>query len=92
MQKRVYHTKANLPVEELFDDEPSINLICTKEYLNINRITDCDHLTDDNQHKWKERMKQVFFNCDITGYIKGDVKCPNEIIDPVGTWNWDKLE
>ena len=35
-------------------------------------------------------MRQVFYNCDITGYITGDIKCPNEVIDSVGTWNWDK--
>ena len=59
--KRVYHTKANLPIEELWEDDnlPSNDFICTKEYSNINRIADCDHLMDENWNKWKERMKCV---------------------------------
>ena len=90
--KRVYHTRANPTVEELYEDDnlPSINLICTKEYLNVNRIADWNHFTDENWHEWKERMKWVFFNCDITGYVTGNIKCPNEVINPIGTHNWDK--
>ena len=68
---------------------PGSDLICTKDYSNINRIAEHDHLMDENWHKWKERMRQVFYNCDITGYVTGDIECPNEAIDPVGTWNWD---
>jgi hypothetical protein len=45
---------------------------------------------DENWHKWKERMKRVFFNCDITGYVRGDVEHPNESIDPEGAPNWYK--
>ena len=47
---------------------------------------------DENWHKWKERMRWGFYNCDITGYITGDIKHLNEAIDPIGTWNWDKNE
>jgi hypothetical protein len=39
-----------------------IELIQTKEY------------SDENWHEWKDRMKRVFINCDITGYITGSVK------------------
>ena len=45
---------------------------------------------DKKWHKWKERMRQVFYNCDINGYVTGDIKCPNEAINPIGTLNWDK--
>ena len=88
----VYHAKPRLSIEELREDDnlPSIDLIHTKEYSNVNRITDHDHLMDKNWHKWKERMKQVFFNCDITGYVTGDIKCPDEVIDSIGTCNWYK--
>ena len=82
--KKVYHTKPKLSIQD------SIKLICTKDYSNINRITECDHLMDENWHKWKERMRRIIYNCDITGYVTGDIKHPNEAIDPVGTWNWDK--
>ena len=37
-----------------------------------------------------KRIKRVFFNCDITGYVTDDIKCPNEVINPIGTHNWDK--
>ena len=35
-------------------------------------------------------MRWVFYNCDITGYVTGETKHPNEAIDPIGTLNWDK--
>ena len=86
--KIIYQAKAKDLWEN--DNLPSINLICTKNYLNVNRIAECDHLIDENWHEWKERMRQVFQNCDITGYITGDIKCPNEAINPVGILNWAK--
>jgi len=45
--------------DDLFDDdnEPSIKLISTRQYSNVNKIANCDHLTDNNWHEWKERMK-----------------------------------
>ena len=84
--KRVYQAKAKDLWED--DDLPSINLIHTKNYSNVNRITEHDHLMDKNWHKWKERMRWVFYNCDINGYITGDIKRPNEAINTIGTLNW----
>jgi hypothetical protein len=69
---------------------PTVELIQTKEYSNVNKISDRDHLMDDNWHIWKERMQRVFINCDITGYVKGTEKRPDESVDPVGARNWDK--
>ena len=68
--KRVYQTKD----QNLWEDEDlsSITLIHTRNYTNITKITEHDHLMDDNWHEWKERMRQVFHNCDITGYVTGD--------------------
>ena len=86
--KRVYQSKAKDLWED--DDLPSITLIRTRNYSNINRIAERDHLTDENWHEWKERMREVFYNCDIIGYITGDIKHPNEAIDLIGTLNWDK--
>ena len=37
-----------------------------------------------------KREWRVFFNCNIIGYVGGDVKHPNENIDPEGTCSWDK--
>ena len=69
--KRVYQSKEK---DLLKDDEdlPSITLIHTRNYTNINKIAEHDHLTDDNWHKWKERMRRVFYNCDINEYVTGD--------------------
>ena len=87
--KRVYQSKEK---DFLEDDEdlPSITLIHTRNYTNVNKIAECDHLMNDTWHKWKERMRRVFYNCDINEYVTGEIKCPNEAIDPVGTHNWDK--
>ena len=86
--KRVYRAQPKDLWED--DDLCSIKLIHTKNYSNVNRIAECDHLMDKNWHKWKERMRWVLYNCDINGYITGDIKCPNEAINPIGTLNWDK--
>ena len=87
--KRVYQSNA---VDLVEDDEdiPFIKLIRTRNYTNVNKIAECDHLMDDNWHEWKERMRRVFYNCDINEYVTGEIKCPNEAIHPVGTLNWDK--
>src|SRR5271155_1948141 len=71
-------------------NDATVDLIRTKEYSNVNKIADRDHLTDENWHEWKDRMKRVFTNCDITGYVTGAVSRPNESDDPVGVCNWDK--
>jgi gag-polypeptide of LTR copia-type len=45
---------------------------------------------DENWHKWKERMGRVFINCDITGYIFGDISRPKDDLDPIALYNWNK--
>jgi hypothetical protein len=70
--------------------KPSIKLIRIKEYSNVNKIADRDHLTDENWHEWKDRMKRVFGNCNITDYVYGVIKRPIEEEDPIGVSNWDK--
>jgi gag-polypeptide of LTR copia-type len=46
-----------------------------KEYSNVNKIADCNHLMDENWHEWKDQMKLSRLN-------EGD--------NPVGVYNWDK--
>jgi hypothetical protein len=58
--------------------------------MNVSKITKCDHLMDENWHKWRERMKQGFINCDITNYITGRVKHPDDTMDTTNANNWDK--
>jgi len=59
--KRIYHAKPKLSIEDIWEDDnlPSIDLICTKDYSNINRIAECDHLVDKNWHKWKENEMSI---------------------------------
>ena len=87
--KRIYQSKAK---EDLWEDDdlPSIKLIHTRNNTNVDKIAECDHLMDENWHKWKERMRRVFYNCDINEYVTGEIKCPNEAINSIGTLNWDK--
>jgi hypothetical protein len=35
---------------------PSVKVLKTKDYTNISRLVERDHLTDDNWHEWKDRM------------------------------------
>jgi hypothetical protein len=95
--KRIYCSKQSQHIVPDTGDEssgdnnlPAIQLIRTKEYSNVNKIADRDHLTDENWHEWKDRMKRVFTNCDITGYITDATKRLNEVNDPEGAHNWDK--
>ena len=87
--KRVYKSKAADLMED-DEDIPSIKLIWTRNYTNVNKITERDHLMDDNWHEWKERMRRVFYNCDINEYVTGAIKRPDEAIDCMGALNWDK--
>jgi len=48
----------------------SVELIQTKEYFNVNEISDHDHLTDDNWHIWKEQMQRVIINCGMSQALK----------------------
>ena len=90
--KRVYRSKAAAAADLMEVDEeiPPIKLIRTRNYTNVNKIAERDHLTDDNWHEWKERMRRVFYNCDINEYVTGAIKRPNEAVDSEGALNWDK--
>jgi hypothetical protein len=52
------------PTDKDEPDDPSIALLCTKEYTAVNRLPERNHLTNDNWYDWKERMSRVFTNCD----------------------------
>src|SRR5579859_1096369 len=69
--------------------KPTVSLIRTKDYSNVNKIAEQDHLTDENWHEWKERMRRVFINCRIIGYVNGETLRPNVLDDPKGASNWD---
>jgi hypothetical protein len=71
-------------------EEATVALLRTKDYTNVSKLADRDHLTDENWHEWKDRMKRVFKNCDIIGYIDGSIIRPEDDEFPVGASNWDK--
>jgi hypothetical protein len=70
--------------------QPTIKLLKTKDYSNISKIAERDHLTNDNWHEWKEHMQCVLTNCEITGYVDGTLKRLFLFDDPAGASNWDK--
>ena len=67
--------------------QTQIKLICTREYTNVSKIPEHDHLMDKNLHKWREQMKRVFISCDITNYITGRVIHPDITVDPINANN-----
>jgi hypothetical protein len=68
--------------------QPAIKLLKTKDYLNVSKITEQDHLTDNNWHEWKECMQCILANCEITGYADGTLKRPFLFDHPAGVSNW----
>jgi hypothetical protein len=70
--------------------KPSVKVLKTKDYTNVSRLAERDHLTDDNWHEWKDRMLRVLYNSDIAEYVSGFKKRPDPSIDPIGAQNWDK--
>ena len=69
---------------------PKIKLLKTKNYTNVSKVADRNHLNDDNWHEWRERIRRVFNNCEIVGYVNGTLKRPDEKKFPVEATNWDK--
>ena len=53
---------------------PSIKALKTKDYSNVSRLAERDHLNDDNWHEWKDRMLRVLYNSDIAEYVSGFIK------------------
>src|SRR5580704_13686319 len=54
--------------------KPSVKVLKTKDYTNVSRLAERDHLTDDNWHEWKDRMLRVLYNSDIAEYVSGFIK------------------
>ena len=87
---RTYGRHNRSPSPDIDNPLQTVTLLKTKNYSNVGRIAERDHLTDDNWHEWKERMQRVFTNCDITGYVDGSVERPSLFDDPGGARNWSK--
>jgi hypothetical protein len=68
---------------------PGVQLLRTKDYMNVSHIAECDHLADDNWHEWNEQMDRVFKLCHITEYMKGTIEKPSLHNDPEGAVNWN---
>jgi hypothetical protein len=50
-------------------DPVTIKLIWMKDYTNISKIAERNHLNNNNWHEWKEHITCIFINCNIVGYI-----------------------
>src|SRR5277367_2195845 len=72
------------------DDEVTVEFIRTKDFSAVSKVAECDHLTDDNWHEWKERMRRVFINCNVAGYVYDSVQKPNKDKNQVAANNWEK--
>ena len=48
--------RSNVSDSEDESPGPSVKLLKTKDYSNVSRIVERDHLTDENWHEWKDRM------------------------------------
>jgi hypothetical protein len=89
-RQQALHQGTSLPESIPDNNRPTIKLIYTKDYSNVSKITEQDHLTDDSWHKWKEHMKYIFINCSITEYINSNIVKPDKYNDPIGVNNWKK--
>jgi hypothetical protein len=69
--------------------QPAIKLLKTKDYSNVSKLTERDHLTNDNWHKCKECMQRILTNCEITRYADGTLKRLFLFDTPAGVRNWD---
>ena len=45
-------------------------------------------LDEDNWLNWCTDIKLAFRVCDLQRYVTGNLKCPDDKIDPVGASNW----
>jgi hypothetical protein len=69
---------------------PTVELLRMKDYSNVSKVVECDHLTDENWHKWKEHIRWVFTHCDIIRYVGSTIQRPITSRDPAVASNWDK--
>ena len=65
----------------------SIKHIPANESVTITQTS--DPLNDTNWAVWKADMKRTFKLCSVSGYIYGDTKRPDPMLDPTGAENWD---
>jgi hypothetical protein len=80
---------SRLHISDSEDESPSPS-VKTKDYTTVSRLTECNHLTDENWHEWKDRMLWVLYSSDIAEYVSGFKKRPDPSIDHIGAQNWDK--
>src|SRR5262245_7803220 len=71
-------------------EEVTPDLLRTKEYSAVCRMPERDHLTDDNWHDWKGCMERIFENCDVNGYVYGEIEQPEKSVSEYGNYNWKK--
>ena len=78
---------AGTPAPPVVTTTPSITVVPANESNMIPRMKDV--LNDTNWAIWKTRMRRMFKQCRVSGYVYGDIKRPDPTFDPVGAENWD---
>ena len=68
--------------------DSSIPLIKTREGA-ITKVTG-DGLTGPNWVTWRVRMISLLTLCEVEGYVRGEIKQPNQDNDPIGFTNWKR--
>jgi gag-polypeptide of LTR copia-type/Integrase core domain/GAG-pre-integrase domain len=85
-------TSSNPQLSSTASTEPSgdssISLIKTREGA-ITKVTG-DGLTGPNWVTWRVRMISLLTLCEVEGYVRGEIKQPNQEDDPIGFANWKR--
>jgi hypothetical protein len=78
---------ARTPVPPVLATTPSITVVPANENNMIPRTKDV--LNDTNWAVWKTRMHRMFKQCQVSGYIYGNIKRPDPAFNLVSMENWD---
>ena len=54
----------------------------------IIKLDESQRLNDTNWVDWNLRMISIFRLCQVRGYVKGTILCPDPNVDPEGAKNW----
>jgi hypothetical protein len=56
--------------------------------VSANIIEDPDRLDNSDWMLWRASMGHILTACDVIGYVRGQIPCPDPTVDPDGANNW----
>ena len=65
---------------------PSVTKIKPREFAGKHKLSTL--LSKSNWQSWRDDIQLTFQVCDLLGYITGQLKCPDKVVDPIGKNNW----